>query len=87
MAMRCNAGLLNPAKLDLCGNGAWHTVGVVDGGTRCGFITTDDGDGTGEGGVVTLLAGVTSVAVGTKSVAEEEEECLGGTDGGVEEGG
>lgn len=67
MAILCSAGLLSPARLDRCGNGAWHTVGA-----RCGFITIGDGDGTGEGGVVTLLAGVTNVAVGTGSLAEDE---------------
>lgn len=81
MAILCSAGLLSPAKLDLCGNGAWHTVAAVD-GVRCGFITNGDGDGTGEGGVVTLLAGVINVAVGTDSLAEDEEECLAGRDGG-----
>lgn len=81
IAILCNAGLLSPAKLDLCGNGAWHTVDADD-GVRCGFMTTGDGDGTGEGGVVTLLAGVTNVAVGTDSLAEDEEECLGGMNGG-----
>lgn len=80
MAILCNAGLLSPAKLDLCGNGAWHTV-AADDGVRCGFITNCDGDGTGEGGVVTLLAGVINVAVGTESLAEDEE-CLAGRDGG-----
>lgn len=85
MAILCNAGLLSPARLDRCGNGAWHTV-AADDGVRCGFITTGDGDGTGEGGVVTPLAGVTNVAVGTESLAEDEES-LGGTDGGLDEGG
>lgn len=33
--------------------------------------------------MVTLLAGVTNVAVGTGSLAEEEEERLAGTDGGI----
>lgn len=80
IAILCNAGLLSPAKLDRCGNGAWHTF-VVDDGVRCGFITSGEGDGTGEGGVVTLLAGVINVAVGTDSLAEDEE-CLAGTDGG-----
>ncbi len=80
IAILCKAGLLSPAKLDLCGNGAWHTV-AVDDGAHCGFITTADGDGTGEGGVVTLLAGVINVAVGTDSLAEDEE-CLAGMDGG-----
>lgn len=84
IAILCNAGLLSPAKLDLCGNGAWHTV-AADDGTRCGFITTSDGDGTGEGGVVTLLAGVINVAVGTVSLAEDEE-CFGGMDGGFRVG-
>lgn len=36
---------------------------------------------------MTLLAGVTNVAVGTGSLAEDEEESLGGMDGGLEEGG
>lgn len=83
MAILCNAGLLSPAKLDLCGNGAWHMV-AADDGVRCGFITSADGDGTGDGGVVTLLAGVTKVAVGTDSLAdaEDEEESLAGRDGG-----
>lgn len=81
MAILCNAGLLSPAKLDLCGNGAWHIVAAADSGC-CGFIGIGDGDGTGEGGVVTLLAGVTNVAVGTGSLAEDEE-CLGGMDGGA----
>lgn len=80
MAILCNAGLLRPAKLDRCGKGAWHTV-AADDADCCGFITTGDGVGTGEGGVVTLLAGVIRVAVGTESLAEDEE-CLGGTDGG-----
>lgn len=80
MAILCSAGLLSPAKLDLCGSGAWHTLAAED-GARCGFITTGDGDGTGEGGVVTLLAGDINVAVGTDSLADDEE-CLGGTDGG-----
>lgn len=82
MAILCSAGLLSPARLDRCGKGAWHTV--VD-AERCGFITTGDGDGTGEGGVVTLLAGVINVAVGTESLALDEEveaESLGGMDGG-----
>lgn len=78
MAILCSAGLLSPAKLDLCGKGAWHTD---EDGTRCGFNTTGDGDGTGEGGVVTLGAGVTNVAVGTDSLAEDED-CLAGMGGG-----
>lgn len=87
MAILCNAGLLSPAKLDLCGKGAWHTL-AADDGVCCGFITTADGDGTGEGGVVTLLAGVINVAVGTESLAEDSE-CLAGMDGGfrLDEGG
>lgn len=80
IAILCNAGLLSPAKLDLCGNGAWHTV-AADDGVRCGFITNGDGDGTGEGGVVTLFAGETNVAVGTDSLAEGKE-CLAGMGGG-----
>ncbi len=80
IAILCNAGLLSPAKLDLCGNGAWHTV-AADDAVRCGFITTGDGDGTGEGGVVTLLAGEINVAVGTDSLADDEW-CLAGMDGG-----
>lgn len=80
IAILCNAGLLSPARLDLCGNGAWHIV-AADEGMRCGFITAGVGDGTGEGGVVTPRAGVTNVAVGTDSLAEDEE-CLAGTDGG-----
>lgn len=92
MAILCKAGLLSPARLDLCGSGAWHTVVAEAGGARWGFITMGDGEGTGEGGEVTVLAGETSVAVGTGSpvaaAAEEEEECcLGGTDGGLSEGG
>lgn len=55
-------------------------------GVRCGFITTGDGDGAGEGGEVTAPAGVTSVAVGTDSLAEDEES-LGGTAGGRDDGG
>lgn len=81
IAILCNAGLLSPAKLDLCGNGAWHTV-ATDDGVRCGFITTGDGEGTGEGGVVTLLAGVINVAVGTASLAEDVESLVG-TGGGI----
>lgn len=81
MAIRCSAGRLSPAKLDLWGRGAWHTV-AADDGVRCGFITMGDGEGTGEGGVVTPLAGVISVAVGTESWAEEDEESLAGRDGG-----
>lgn len=80
IAILCNAGLLRPAKLDLCGNGAWHIV-AADDGVRCGFITTGDGEGTGEGGVVTLLAGEINVAVGTDSLADVED-CLAGIDGG-----
>lgn len=80
IAILCKAGLLSPARLDLCGNGAWHTVVAV--GARWGFITTGDGEGTGEGGEVTLLAGEISVAVGTDSLADDEE-CLGGMDGGL----
>lgn len=84
IAILCNAGLLSPAKLDLCGNGAWHTV-APDDGTRCGFITTGDGEGTGEGGVVTLLAGEINVAVGTDSLADDED-FLAGMDGGLRVG-
>lgn len=80
MAILCSAGLLSPAKLDLCGSGAWQTLDADD-GTRCGFITAGDGDGTGDGGVVTVLAGVINVAVGTDSLAEDED-CLAGTGGG-----
>ncbi len=80
IAILCNAGLLSPAKLDLCGNGAWHTV-AADNDERWGFITTGDGEGMGEGGVVTLLAGEISVAVGTDSLADNED-CLAGMDGG-----
>lgn len=46
-------------------------------------MTMGDGDGTGEGGVVTLLAGVINVAVGTESLVEDEEESLAGRDGGL----
>lgn len=81
MAILCSAGLLSPARLDRCGKGAWHAVVAADDGVRCGFITTGDGDGTGDGGEVTPLAGVMSVAVGTDSEAEEEES-LGGMEGG-----
>lgn len=62
--------MLSPAKLDLCGTGGWHTV-APDDGVRCGCITRGDGEGTGEGGVVTPAAGVTSVAVGTDSPADD----------------
>lgn len=82
MAILCNAGLLSPTKLDLWGKGAWHTV-AADVSARCGFMTMGDGDGTGEGGMVTLLAGVINVAVGTESLAEDEEESLAGRDGGL----
>lgn len=44
-------------------------------------MTTGEGDGTGEGGVVTPLAGVINVAVGTDSLVEDEES-LAGRDGG-----
>lgn len=81
MAILCSAGLLSPARLDLCGSGAWHTV-AADDMVRCGFITTGEGDGTGEGGVVTPLAGVIKVAVGTDWLVAEDEESLGGMEGG-----
>lgn len=84
IAILCNAGLLSPAKLDLCGNGARHIV-PADNNVCCGFITIGDGDGTGDGGVVTPLAGVTSVAVGTGS-PPDNEECLAGMDGGFKLG-
>lgn len=99
MAILCKAGLLSPARLDLWGSGAWHTVVVAPpavAAARWGFITRGDGEGTGEGGDVTVLAGETRVAVGTGSpgsaaaaVEDEEEEecCLGGTDGGLVDGG
>lgn len=102
MAILCKAGLLSPARLDLCGRGAWHTVVAAPAAValavgRWGFITMGDGEGTGEGGDVMALAGETSVAVGTGSPAnaaageeeevEEEECCLGGTDGGLADGG
>lgn len=89
MAILCRAGLLSPARLDRCGKGAWHAVVAAAAGVRCGFITTGDGDGTGDGGEVTALAGVMSVAVGTESLAEdkaapaEEEDSLGGMEGGI----
>lgn len=59
MAMRCRAGRLSPARLDRWGRGAEH------GAERWGAMGRGDGDGTGEGGDVTAVAGVTSVAVGT----------------------
>ena len=57
-AIRWSAGRLSPARLDRRGNGTRLT-------SPLGFITTGEGDGTGEGGVVTTVAGVTSVAMGT----------------------
>lgn len=85
IAILFSVGLLNPARLDLCGKGAWHSV-AVDESMRCGFITTGNGSVIAEGVMVTLLAGEINVAVGTY-LSADNERCLAGMERGLNDGG